>query len=141
MMQLHTSPDGGQTITPVPGDASGNLSVTIAPASLSTFLPTSGSIVAGNIKAAAGKLFGVSAVNQVAAVTYLQFFNTAGVPALGTNVVFSIPIPAGSGSVLTIPPSVFALASFSTGIAWGAATTATGASAPASAPTGMCFYA
>ena len=104
------------------------------------FSPTAGIAVAV-IKATPGNLFGITVCNQVAAVTYLQFFNATATPTLGTSVLFSIPIPAGAGTgTLIIPPSAFALANFSAGIAIGAATTATGSTAPATAPTGTIFY-
>jgi hypothetical protein len=108
---------------------------------LTPFFPASGNIVAGVVKGSAGNLFGILAVNQVAAVTWLQFFNATTTPTLGTSVVWAIPIPAGAGTgILIMMPGDFALANFTTGIAWGAATAPAGASAPATAPTGMCFY-
>ena len=110
-------------------------------AALTPFYPSSGSIVAGAIKASAGKLYGLSASNGVAGVTWLCFYNQTSAPTLGSDTpVFALPIPAGVGSVLTIPPGVFALSAFTVGIAWAAATTAAGASAPATAPSGMAFY-
>jgi hypothetical protein len=113
-----------------------------ASSATSPFFPTSGNIVAAFIKASAGNLYALFATNQVAAVTWLCFYNKTTAPVLGTDTpAFALPIPAGAGTgILTIPPGAIALASFATGIAWAAATTPAGAAAPATAPTGMCFY-
>ena len=46
---------------------------------------------------------------------------------------------AGTG-LLILMPGDFAIANFTTGIAWGAATAIGGASAPATAPQGVAFY-
>jgi len=115
---------------------------TSAAASLLTKFPTNGLIIAGSVKASAGSLYGLYVVNGVAAVTWIQFFNTAGTPTLGTSVIFSMPVPitAGTGT-LVIAPHGLPIANFATGIGWGAATAVAGASAPATAPTGVCFYA
>lgn len=85
-----------------------------------------------NIKASAGNVYGVTVVNKTASVIYLQFYNTAGVPVLGTSVISWIPI-AASG-VLVIPPGTHALSSFATGIGIGASTTPTSTGTPATAP-------
>jgi hypothetical protein len=107
---------------------------------LTPFFPASGNIVAGVVKGSAGNLWGLMVVNQVAAVTWIQFFNSTTTPTLGTSVVFAIPVPGGAGTgVLVMMPGDQALANFTTGIAWGAATAPAGASAPATAPTGMAF--
>lgn len=68
-------------------------------------------------KAAAGVLYGISAMNINAAVRYLKIFNTVGAPTCGTDVpVITVMIPgntAGSGVVIPIPPTGI---SFATGI-------------------------
>jgi hypothetical protein len=113
----------------------------VAANSLSTFQPSSGNIVAGNIKASAGSLYGLMVMNQVAGITWIQFFNTTGTPTLGTSVIFALPVPGGAGTgLLIMMPGDFAIANFATGISWGAATAVNGASAPATAPQGVCFY-
>jgi hypothetical protein len=112
--------------------------MTAAANALSLFVPSSGNIVAGVVKASAGNWAGMYVQNNVAAVTWIQFFNSTSTPTLGTSVVFAIPVAASAA--LYIWPGMFALYNFSTGIAWGAATTYAGASAPATAPTGACWY-
>ena len=109
---------------------------------LTPYFPASGNIVAAFVKASAGALYGIMAVNQVAAVTWLCFYNKATAPVLGTDSpVWAVPIPGGAGTgILAMQPGSFSLASFSSGIAIAAATTPAGAAAPATAPTGMCFY-
>jgi hypothetical protein len=80
-------------------------------------------------------------MNQVAGITWIQFFNTTGTPTLGTSVIFALPVPGGAGTgLLIMMPGDFAIANFATGISWGAATAVNGASAPATAPQGVCFY-
>ena len=114
--------------------------VSAADVALTPFYPTSGAIVAGVLKAAPGNLYGLAVVNAVAAVTWLQFFDKATTPTLGTNVLFALPIPAGANTgTLIIPASALPLSAFAAGIAWGAATTPGGSSAPATAPNGMAF--
>lgn len=91
-----------------------------------------------NVKASAGNVYGIHVFNGAAATTFLQFYNTAGVPTLGTAVVWSIGIPAGQSIV--IPVGAIALANFATGIGIGAATTYAGAVAPATAPQVTIFF-
>lgn len=91
-----------------------------------------------NIKASAGSLYGMSIVNKVANVTYIQTYNTAGTPTLGTSVISWIPVAASA--TVFIPPGSIALQNFATGIGIGAATTATGAAAPATAPDVVVYY-
>jgi hypothetical protein len=99
------------------------------------FINASGAAV--SLKAATGNLYGLSLTNETAAVAYIEFFNTAGVPVLGTTaVVFAIKLPASSN--ITIPPTDIALMNFTTGIGFAVTTTENGAT-PASV-TGMIFY-
>lgn len=80
-----------------------------------------------NVKASAGNVYGVFALNGAASTCWVQFINSAGAGALGTGVVFSVPLPASTTQPVYVQPSPFALAQFSTGIAVGVSTTATGA--------------
>jgi hypothetical protein len=89
-----------------------------------------------NIKAAAGNLFGLYVVNPNASVIYLQFYNTASTPVLGTSVVWWVPVAASYAGQIQLPYAI----NFTTGIGIGAATTATGSSAPGSAPIVTEFY-
>lgn len=95
-------------------------------------------IATPNVKASAGNVYGVSVANPNASTVYLQFYNTASTPTRGTSVVWWLAIPANS--VLTIPPGTIALANFATGIGAACATTATGASAPGTAPDVVIFF-
>jgi hypothetical protein len=82
-----------------------------------------------NIKASAGNLYGVVCNNGQATACYLQFYNTAGSPTCGTSVVHSIPLPLSTSQPLVVPPSPYALANFTTGIAVCMDTTQTGLTA------------
>jgi hypothetical protein len=64
-------------------------------------------------------------VNGGTSGNFLQFMNTASAPALGTNAVFSIQIPA-SGVVL-VPANAVAMVNNATGISVGISTTYNGA--------------
>jgi len=95
-------------------------------------------LTVANIKASAGNVMGVAVTNPNASIIYLQFYNTAGTPTLGTSVIWWIPIPA-SGTVF-LPPGTFALANHATGIGIGASTTPTSTGTPGSAPSVVVFY-
>lgn len=71
------------------------------------------------VKASAGQLYGWSVTNTNAAARYLKFHNSATTPTAGTGVVFTVGIPATSGSNFEIAGGI----AFSTGIAF---TTVTG---------------
>ena len=90
------------------------------------------SLTVANIKASAGNVYGATIVNKTANVIYLQFYNTAGTPTLGTSVVWWIPIAASA--TLVIPPGALALGNFTTGIGIGASTTPTSTGTPGTAP-------
>lgn len=76
-----------------------------------------------NVKASAGKLMSLYAVNLNAAVRYLKFYNKASAPTVGTDTpVLTYPIPAsstGAGFILHLPPDGVA---FSTGISYATTT-------------------
>lgn len=78
---------------------------------------------ATSLKASAGKLMSLYAVNLNAAVRYLKFYNKASAPTVGTDTpVATYPIPAsstGAGFILHLPPDGVA---FSTGIAYAVTT-------------------
>jgi hypothetical protein len=95
-------------------------------------------LTVANVKTSAGNIYGVSCAQTNASLTYVQFYNTAGTPTLGTSVVWFLAIPA-SGT-LNIPPGTFALANFTTGIGIGASTTPTGVGTPGVAPACTVFY-
>lgn len=86
---------------------------------------------ATSLKASAGQLGLIIAINTNAAVRYLKLYNLATAPTVGTSTpVATIPIPgntAGAGVAISIPGGL----NFSTGIAYalttGAADSDTGA--------------
>jgi hypothetical protein len=101
---------------------------TAAGASLSTKTVTT--VTTGqNIKASAGNLYGVFALSGVSTTCWVQFLNSASGGTLGTAVIFSVPLPASTTQPIWIQPGNLALANFTTGIAVGVSTTATGSSA------------
>jgi hypothetical protein len=121
---LGTAPTG----TEVMAVNSVNLPSTAAGASLSTKTVTT--VTTGqNIKASAGNLYGVFALSGVATTCWIQFLNSASGGTLGTAVIFSVPLPASTTQPIWIQPGNFALANFTSGIAVGVSTTATGSSA------------
>lgn len=77
---------------------------------------------ATNVKAAAGALGFIYAVNLNAAVRYLKLYNKASAPTVGTDTpIATLPIPAsttGAGFMIPIPNGV----SFSTGISYAVTT-------------------
>jgi hypothetical protein len=76
------------------------------------------------VKASAGNIYGFM-VNGGTSGNFLQFMNTAAGPALGTNAVFSIQIPAAG--VILVPVNAIAMANNTTGISVGISTTYNGA--------------
>jgi hypothetical protein len=105
------------------------------PALSATFRNNTGAAV--SIKAAAGNLYGFSLTNSNAFPAYIEFFNSAVAPTLGTTaVVFCVPLPA-AGNV-TITPNSFPLMNFTAGIGFAVTTAVNGTSAAAA--TGMVFW-
>lgn len=101
----------------------------------SKFINASGAAV--SVKASAGNLYGFSLTNETAAVAYIEFFNIATTPTLGTTaVVFAVKLPASSN--VTIPPSELGLMNFTTGIGFACTTTENGSTT--ASVTGMIFY-
>lgn len=94
-------------------------------------LVSAASTNATSLKASAGTLYALHAVNLNAAVRYLKFYNKASSPTVGTDTpVATFPIPAsatGAGFTINLDPGF----DFSTGIAYatttGAADSDTGA--------------
>jgi hypothetical protein len=90
------------------------------------------------VKASAGNLFGMSLVNNNAAVVFVSFWNVAvGSVTLGTTVptcVFAIP----ASGVLNLPPSALALLNSATAISFAAVTAYNGAAG--GSVTGSIFY-
>lgn len=95
-------------------------------------------LTVANVKASAGNVYGVSVQNPNASTIFIQFYNTAGTPTLGTSVIWWLPV--GASATVFFGVGTFALANFATGIGVGAATTATGAGAPGSAPAVVVHY-
>lgn len=116
--------DGSAVTQPVSG------SVTAIPAPIAT---SGGALsrfhaataAAANIKASAGNLYGFVLANGGTIPCYVQFFNNAGAPTAGTSVLDSYMVQAGVS--ISVPPGIFALTNYSTGIALAAATADGGA--------------
>ena len=99
------------------------------------FINASGAAV--SVKASAGNLYGFSITNETAAVAYIEFFNIASAPTLGTTaVVFAVKLPASSN--ITLSPGAIALMNFSTGLGFAVTTTENGSTT--ASVTGMIFY-
>ncbi len=97
-----------------------------------------GSGAAVSIKNSAGNLYGFSLTNSTASPAYVEFFNTASTPTLGTTaVVFCVVIPAGGN--VTINPTTLGLMNFFLGIGFAVTTAENGSTA--AAVTGMLFFA
>ncbi len=120
------SPSGVQAMAEVPTTSVNQASLVTGQSALTV----------ANVKNAAGNLFGLFVVNPNASVIYIQFYNTASTPVLGTSVVWWVPIAASYCGPVQLPYAI----NFTTGIGIGAATTATGGSAPATAPIVTEFY-
>lgn len=75
-----------------------------------------------NVKSSAGNVYAATIVNPNASTCWLQFYNNASTPTVGTSVIFAIPILA-SGGLRWVP--AFPV-NFATGIAIATTTTATG---------------
>lgn len=93
-----------------------------------------------NVKASAGNVYGVFALNGAASTCWIQFINNASTGTLGTGVIFSVPLPASTTQPVWVGPAPQALANFSTGIAVGIATTAMGSSACGTGGNITVFY-
>jgi hypothetical protein len=91
-----------------------------------------------NIKASAGSVYGFAIANKTAATLYVQFYNTAGTPVLGTSVIWWVPVLASQAAF--IPVGDIALANHATGIGIGASTTPTSTGTPGTAPDVVIFY-
>lgn len=101
--QLRASTTGGATATKLISAASTN---------------------ATSVKASAGTLYMVSAINLNAAARYLKFYNKASAPTVGTDTpVLTFAIPgntAGAGFIISVPQGI----EFTTGIAFALTTAA-----------------
>lgn len=83
-----------------------------------------------NVKASAGTLSMVHCYNPNASVAYIQFYNNAGTPTVGTAVQLAFGVPATNSTGFALPVNGI---QFTTGIAVAATTTATGSTAPGTA--------
>jgi len=120
-------------------DNNGNLLINAsAPVTATCLVGTAVALGVKNIKASPGSVYGLLVANKASTIIYLQFYNTAGTPTLGTGVVWWVPIAVGA--TLAVPPTIFAMGSFSTGIGIGAATSAIGSGIPAVAPDVLIWY-
>jgi hypothetical protein len=89
------------------------------------------------VKGSAGQVYGWFVYNNNSAQSYLQFYNTTtGSTTVGTNVIFSIGIPANAGANVSFPIGI----AFSTAITVAAATTFNGNTAPTNNVEYNIFY-
>jgi len=93
-----------------------------------------------NVKASAGNVYGVQALNGAASSCWIQFINSSGAGTLGTGVVFSVPLPASTTQPVALGPGDLALSNFTSGIAVGIATTAGGSTPCGTAGQVVVFY-
>jgi hypothetical protein len=107
-------------------------------ASAALTMGNAASLTVANVKASAGSIYGISVVNKTAGVIYIQTYNTAGTPTLGTSVVSWFPVAASA--TLVINPASIGLANFATGIGIGASTTPTSTGTPGTAPDVVVWY-
>lgn len=92
-----------------------------------------------NVKASAGNVYGVFALNGAASTCWVQFINSASAGTLGTGVIFAVPLPASTTQPVWIQLDT-ALSNFAAGIAVGVATTPTGAVACGTGGNVIVFY-
>ena len=93
----------------------------------------------GFVKASAGKLFGVTAVNTNAAARVLHIYDKASAPTLNSDTpMVTIPLAASSAANQGIPLGMPGIA-FTTGIAW--AYTTDNAAVPVTAATSGELFA
>jgi hypothetical protein len=88
-------------------------------------------------KASAGKVFEATVTNPNGSPIFLQVYNQATTPTLGSGVTASYSCPANSTQRILLPTPLIC----SSGIGLGVATTANGGSAPATAPTVSLYFA
>jgi hypothetical protein len=129
-----------------PSGANVTNTVTVTP----TAIVTSGIAIANSsqaalttavvVKASQGNLFGFWVTNGAASTCYLEFINASSSPVLGTNAVFSIPVPATGAAPVIVTPGTYALNNFATGISVGMATTYNGSTACGTAGIAVIFY-
>lgn len=91
-----------------------------------------------NVKASAGNIYGLYALNGAASTAFVQFVNSAGAGTLGTASLFSVPIPASTTQPVWVPLPHPVNAS--TGIAVGASTTNNGNTAVGTAVAITVFF-
>jgi hypothetical protein len=91
-----------------------------------------------NVKASAGSVYGIYALNGAASVCWVELINSSGAGTLGTGVTFSVPLPASITQPVWIPFTY--PVNFSSGIAVGIASAAGGASGCGTAGNVVVFY-
>jgi hypothetical protein len=91
---------------------------------------------ATTVKSSTGNLYGLALQNNIAAVVWVEFFNTTTLTLGTTTPVAAFPI-AASGQ-LVMPPSAIALLNFSSAIAMAAVSSYNGSTT--GSVTGTVFY-
>lgn len=90
------------------------------------------------VKTVAGGLFGYAVYNPNASAVWVEWYDTKTAPTLGstTNLIFQVAVPAGATLNVEFANGI----NFNAGIYVGVATTATGATAPATGLTVTTVY-
>lgn len=92
----------------------------------------------GTIKGAAGTVYGMSIINGAGAAAYVQFFDTASAPTLGTTApLYQVQVPSG-GSVF-VPPGAMG-AAHANAIKVASTTTDAGATGSANGVSAYVWY-
>lgn len=109
--------DAGTQRVVIASSGNGTLSVTASPQNTTqNALNSAASTNATSVKASAGNVYSIVAVNTNAAARYLKLYNKASAPTVGTDVpVMTIPLPPGE--VVNVTAGAMGLR-FSTGIAF-----------------------
>lgn len=112
---------------PITTDAEGRVHVSAAPAATSKvtntgtthYLTSAASTNSTNVKASAGNLYSIIAVNTTATLYYLRLYNASSAPTCSsaTNFVNTIPIPAATTGAGIVAPMHVGQA-FATGISY-----------------------
>jgi len=123
------TPSGGVlSVQGVSGGTAIPISGSFTPSATSTYALSkfhANTAAAANVKASAGNLYSMIIGNSGTIPCWVQLFNNASTPTVGTSVIDSIYVQAGV--TVVVPPAIFAYQNFSTGIAIGGATTDSGA--------------
>lgn len=104
--------DGSAVTQPVSGTVTANLAPATSGGCSDYHTVAAATTNAANIKASAGQIYTVSVFNNAAYPVFVKFYNTAGTPTVGTGVVHTVGVQAGTLGGWSNPQGF----AFSTGI-------------------------